>query len=441
VYCLPTLQSQSATCKGNVFLVFSNLRSLVQTANALLGNGGPTRYSLNLTNEGLGFALRWTATEELSAPGTAASQFSRGQAASLASRITALRFGATGFTAFGVPVAPEGGALSAANSGLGWAGGAARGGSAGADGEDIGIASRWGGFLNGSYGWGTRAPSVLEDAFAYDSRDATLGVDYRFTRRLVLGIMAGYTNQRIDFNSLESVVGGGIRSHGYSLQAYGLYEWEGPYVSASVGSERMNYSSTRLITYPSQNVLVAAVDATATGSTSGETWTGSLSAGWPLHYKAFSAEPYLTGTYRHLHVDGFRESSVNNSGPSAGQPAGFDVDYAAQRVAAVDAAIGTRLQLTWRPPFGVGVTYVKAEFHHLFDDTPGTVVSSYNAIAASGAAFQIPSDKPTENFFEFAVGTSLVFKHGIQAFLQYETSADIQYASTHLISGGIRGEF
>jgi uncharacterized protein with beta-barrel porin domain len=436
IYCNPlTTIAPGGTCNGGVFLVFSNLRSLVQTANALLANGQATRYSLNLTDQALGFALRWTAGENLSAPGSAATQFANGQIASLASRITALRFGAIGFSADAIP-AQTGGAPT-----LAWTSAQSLGGGASADNADIGIASRWGGFLNGSYGWGQRAPSVLEDAFWFDSKDATLGVDYRFTRRFVLGMSVGYTNQRIEFNSLESVAGGNIDSHGYGLQLYGLYEWEGPYISASLGTQRMQYSSSRLITYPSFNIAVPSVNATATGSTNSESVTATLNFGWPLIHKGFTFEPYLSNQYEKIHLDGFRESSVNNGGPNAGQPAGFDFDYAAQELDSLDSAIGARFQYAFLPPFGVIVPFVKAEFHHRFIAPTSAVVSAYNAIASDGTEFNIPSDEPNLNFYEFAGGASLVLKHGIQAFVQYQTSARIAYVSSHMISAGIRGEF
>src|SRR5262245_45838608 len=61
IYCNPQQSIASAQCPSNVFLVFRNLRSLVQNANALLGNGQATQYSLNLSYAGLGNALRWTA--------------------------------------------------------------------------------------------------------------------------------------------------------------------------------------------------------------------------------------------------------------------------------------------------------------------------------------------------------------------------------------------
>jgi uncharacterized protein with beta-barrel porin domain len=436
IYCNPQLVGPSGTCSSAVFLVFSNLRDLVQTANALLANGQPTRYSLNIDAQGLGDALRWTAAEELSAPGTAATQFTNSQFASISSRITALRFGATGFSVADMPVQPSGEPVVAAVEPHQLGGGAS------ADGADIGTVSRWGGFLNGSFGWGNRAPSVLEDAFAYDSRSATLGVDYRFNRRLVLGAAAGYTNQRIDFNSALSVVGGGIHSDGGSVQVFALYDWDsGAYASASLGAQRSSYDSTRLITYPSQNIAVPSVDALATGATHSDAFTGTFELGWSFARKALSFEPYVSGDYQHIRLAGFRESSVNIGGPDSGDPAGFDFDYAGQRITLLDSALGVRLQYSYSPRFGVAVGYVKAEYHHLFDNNPGTVISSYNAIAGSGAAFDIPSDKPDSDFFQFAVGSSFVFAHGIQAFLQYQTSAGITNVSTHLISAGFRGAF
>jgi outer membrane lipase/esterase len=434
VYCDPQQTAQQPATPRCPFVLFSNLRELVQTANSLLANGQPTRYSRFLNFEGLGDALRWTAAEELLAPGSAATQFTRSQVASVAGRITALRFGATGFSVAGIPTSPDAGSALAVLEPQ------ARGGGASADSSDSGDAARWGGFLNGSYDWGKRAPSDLEDAFAFDSGDASLGVDYRFSRRLVLGAAVGYTNQRIDFDSVLSVVGGGIRSHGYSFQVFGLYEWDGPYASVSVGAQRSNYDSTRFITYPSENIAVPAVDAVATGSTHSNAFTGTFEVGWSLTHKAFGFEPYLSGDYQHIRVAGFRESSVN-IGVDAGTPAGFDFDFHAQQVAVFDTALGSRFQYTFSPRFGVAVIFLKAEYHHLFDDSPGSVVSSYNDLGNSGAEFNIPSDKPDANFFQFAVGSSVVLGHRLQAYVQYQQSVGIVDVSNHLISGGFRGAF
>jgi uncharacterized protein YhjY with autotransporter beta-barrel domain len=434
LYCNPSQAAASPTCPAAAFLVFSNLRELIQTANALLANGGPTRYSLNLDDRGLGFALRWTAAEELGAPGTVARQSTSGQLSSVASRITALRFGASGFSLSGLSLQQEGRPAVAVNAPR------ALGGGASADSSDIGIASRWGGFVNGAFGWGYREPSVLEDAFAFDSKDFTLGVDYRLSRRLVLGITTGYTDQRIDFDPSASVVGGGIRSHGESAMVYALYEWEGPYISATAGWQHLTYSTTRLITYPSLNIAEPSVDATAYGSTSSNALLATASAGWNLTYKAASVEPYLNADYRRIRLAGYRETSVNNDAPP-GTPAGFDFDYSPQQINILDASVGFRLQYALQIPFGVVVPYARAAYHHNFAANAYSVSSSYNAISATGVGFDLPTDSPDNHFYEFAGGFSVVLKHGIQGFVQFQTANGMQLLTSRMISGGIRGEF
>jgi uncharacterized protein YhjY with autotransporter beta-barrel domain len=434
-YCNPGQAAPSATCPARVFGVFSNLRELVQSANELLKNGGPTFYSLHTNNQGLGFALRWTAGENLAAPGSVSTQFANGQLRSVAARIEALRLGASGFVLGGFNLQQDGRPAVALNTPL------ALGGGASADRSDSGIASRWGGFLNGAYGYGYRQPSVLEDAFAFDSKDATLGVDYRFSRRLVLGASASYTNQRVDFDSVRSVAGGGFRSHGYGVLLYGLYEWEGPYISFSTGWQRSNVDETRLITYPSFNLAVPSTDATAFGSTHTTSLIASFSAGWALTHRAFTAEPYLSVDYRHIDLAGFSESSVNNSGPGAGAPAGFDFLFASQQFRITDAAVGLRLQYAITPRFGVIAPYLRAEYHHNFGANTYTVAAAYNAIASGGIQFALPSDPADQHYSAFGGGFSVVLKHGVQGFAQFQTTSGMQFVTSRLISAGIRVEF
>jgi len=437
LYCNPTQTAPSKTCPKAQFLIFSNLRELVQTANELLNNGQSTFYSLHTNNQGLGFALRWTAGEDLLAPGSVSTQFANGQLSSVAGRMAALRLGASGFVLSGLSLQQDDRPAVALNTPQ------ALGGGASADGNssDLGIASRWGGFLNGAYGWGYRQPSVLEDAFAFDSKDATLGVDYRFTRHFVLGVSASYTNERVEFDTSRSVADGGFHSNGYGLLLYGQYEWEGPYITGSVGWQRASLDETRLIIYPSFNIAVPTTDVTAEGSTHTDSLLASLSTGWALTWRALTAEPYLSADYRHVDLAGFTESSFNNSGPDAGQDAGFQFTYAPQHFQIVDSAIGLRLQYALTFSFGVIVPYGRAEYHRDFNTNPYTVTSAYSAIASYGAKFNLPSDPADEHFSAFSGGFSAVFKHGVQAFIQYQTTSGMTYVTSRLISGGVRVEF
>jgi len=106
--CDPFLISDpgQGACTGEVFRVFTQTRELVHNANELTGEG-PTGFSLGLDRQRLGFALRWTAAEELAAQGSAATRFSGSQSNSLAARLSALRFGARGFRVVATEVGGE----------------------------------------------------------------------------------------------------------------------------------------------------------------------------------------------------------------------------------------------------------------------------------------------------------------------------------------------
>jgi outer membrane autotransporter protein len=421
-FCGAQQRTPSAACPADMFRVFDNVRELVQTANELLGSGA-TQFSLRTDAAGLGFALRWTAAEEMAAPGSASTEFANTQIASVMSRITALRFGATGFTVANAPYAIN------------------HGGSAGAD--EPSIASKWGGFLDGSFSWGSRDPTELEDAFDFDSKNYTLGVDYRFTRSFVFGGMVAYSKQRIDFDSSRSVVDGGVNSDGYSVTLYGLYEWAGPYLSASLGTQRLSNDMTRTINYPSFNPSVASVYAVASSSTNSNTLTANVDFGWPLARQAFTFEPSLRGEYRHVKIDAFRETSINRNplDPAFGQPAGFDFNFAGQAITSLDTSLGLKFQYAFSTRFGIVVPYLKAELHHNFDTDAFTVNANYNGEGANATAFDLPSDTRAGSFQLYTLGASMVLKHGWQGFVQYQRMAGISYLSNQVITGGIRGEF
>jgi outer membrane autotransporter protein len=435
----PVCGGQGETsCSVEQSRVFANVRELVQTANEMLGTGA-TEHSLGLDEEGLGFALRWTAAEEMAAQSSAGSEFANNQLTSLMSRMTALRYGARGFSVVNAPhgARDDGAILAHERTPLG--GGAA----ADVDSSSSSEFSRWGGFLDGSFGWGDRDPTDVEDAFDFDGMEVTAGVDYRFTPAFVLGAIAGHTEQEIDFDSRRSVVDGGIESDGFSLIVYGLHEWDGPYMSASLGWQRLSLDMTRRITYPSFNPDTESTDVTARGSTDSTTFSATFNSGWAFGWKAFGAEPYMRAEYRDMKLDDFAENSVYNSGSLAGQAAGFDFAFGDQHIKSFDTALGFRVQYALTPSFGVIVPYLKAELHWQLENDPHAVDATYENMGGvtPAAPFDIVGDESDDSFYVAAVGFSVVLKGGWQGFIQYQTVQSLDLLSNDVITGGVRSEF
>ena len=428
--CDPLSPVPQGACTGQVFQVFSRVRELVDNSNELTQSGGPREFSLGLDIENLGFALRWTAAEELAAQGASVTQFSASQIGSLGSRLAALRFGASGFRS----AANVGGAGDARTAGLG----RALGGGAAADEE--GIAKQWGGFIDGSFGYGNRSDTTFgsgfEDAFDFDGQEITVGVDYRLNDAFVVGLLVGHTDRAIDFDSSLSIVDARIDSDGYSTMAYALWEKGNFYVNGSVGGQWLSLDQRRRITYPSFNPLVAPIDETALGNSDSNAISATLGLGYDLRWKAFSFEPFVKAEYQDITIDGFTENSAN----------GFDFNYGEQKLTSLETGLGFKLQYVITPSFGVLVPYLRAEYRNESRNDSRSISAVYAGIAALAAStpgvnFNLPTDQPDHSYYVASGGMSVVLKHGLQGFIEYAQVFDLEPFSDRVITGGIRVEF
>lgn len=419
----------SGNCTGQVFLVFENVRELVHTSNELTRTG-PTDFSLRLDIENLGFALRWTAGEELAAQGSSATQFSNNQIGALANRMSALRFGARGFRA----AARGARTKSVLTAGMRQA----LGGGASADAENI--ASRWGGFIDGSFGYGDRDDTTygqgFEDAFDFDGQEVTAGVDYRFTDAFVLGVLGASTDKAIDFDSSLSIVDARLNSDGFGLIVYALWEKEDLHLNGSIGGQWLSHDLVRRITYPSFNPLVAPVDETARSDTDSTAITATFGLGYDVRWNAFTIEPFLRAEYQDIEIDGFTESGAH----------GFDFQYGDQVIKSFETGVGLKLQYVFTPSFGVVVPYLRGEYRYEFEDDSRNISAVYAGVVSLSSTtasddFDLPTDEPDDDYYSVAAGFSVVLKHGLQGFVQYAEVLDLDLFTDHVITGGVRVEF
>jgi uncharacterized protein YhjY with autotransporter beta-barrel domain len=411
----------TAACTGSTLTLFKRLRELENNANELLGNRGETQYSLRLDPKGISDALRWTAPEEYAAQGSMASKFVNSQASVLTNRLSALRFAAQGIPlADGVSMGPGGNGFSYAYNG------GALGGSAGADSP---LFSRWSIFANGGFGSGTKSPTTFEDAFFFDSTEVSAGADVRLTNRLVVGLLFGHSEKRIDFNSAKSVADGGIRGNGQSAIAYVQYETDSAFANLAVGWQHLSLATRRRITYPSNNPDIPSVDVTSFSNTGSTALIATLGAGYSFHYKGLTAEPYVNLQNARTRIAAFTEHSDD----------GFDVQTPSQTIQSLEGSVGVRAQYALNNPFGVIVPYVYGESRHQFRDSSRNIASGY-ASAGGGTDFNLPTDQPVKHYYVVGAGGSVVLKHGLQGFMQYSRVLDFTNYTDHTVSGGIRWE-
>jgi outer membrane lipase/esterase len=426
------------------FFVYLNARELVHNANELQGQG-PTIASLGLDQEGLGLALRWTAAEELAAQGSMATEFANGQLSSLAARINALRFGATGFGTAGLYDQLRRSSPMVAQAG---GGGEVDGG------EQY---SPWGGFLSYGFGYGSKAPTALEDAFDFDGSELTLGVDYRLRNNIVLGGIFGRTEQVIDFDeaaSAISVVDGNIDADGDSFIFFGMSQGERLTVSGSIGVQSLDYFIQRNIQYPSFNPNTDSVHSLAYSEPTADVVTTTFSLGYAFNWTKFGLEPFVNIEHRNFSIDAFSEQrSINRLGN--GDSRRFDLAVSEQEIESLRTSVGLRFQYVVTPRFGVIVPYWTIAAHRELEDESRTITTGYAALEdiLGTNTFALSTDPPDESFFTASAGFSMVLRGGRQrqaggpiagglmGYFQFSTVEGREHFDDRVITGGLRYEF
>ncbi|MGH8176812.1 MAG: autotransporter outer membrane beta-barrel domain-containing protein [Steroidobacter sp.] len=418
-------------CSAGDQIVFANTRELVETANELQGTGS-TQFSLGLDSEGLGFALRWTAAEEFAGQGDATTKFASSQLSALATRLAVLRWGVSGLRRASNDAAGDSDILLADAHGL--KGGGASG--------DLAESYRWGSFIDGSFGYGSKDPTDLEDAFDFDSQEVTVGVDYRFSPRLVAGVIVGYSDKEIDFDSAQSIVDGGIVSDGVSGILFGMLEGDRAYLTASIGYQQLTHDTTRRITYPSFNPTVESVDSTATSSADSSALLATASTGYPFRLGAFAIEPTIDLSYSDITVDAFTETSRAADGES--DP--FDLRVGDQSIESLVVAPALKLQYVLRPRFGTLIPYVIGRYHAELSNDARAISAQYadalqQLADAPGSDFALSTDEPDDEYYTIAGGMTVVLGNGLNGYLQYMKVLEFENYDDSVITGGFRYEF
>jgi outer membrane autotransporter protein len=426
------------SCTTQQAQIFDEVRALVATADQL-NTGTPNPFSLGLTAAGLAGALRWTAAEEVSAKSRVATEFANGQRTNVTNRITALRYGATGFSV------AQGGVVRVAES-LGVA--------SDAEVAPVGAGdslAKWGGFLNCSYGWGTHDPTTFEDAFDYDNLECTLGADYRLSSDWVAGLVIGNTHSRLSFDPSKSVVDGEIDAKGFSGGVFGLYTWKDAYLSGFFDYESLDYDIDRFVMYPS-------VDTLTKGDTSSDAFTFTANAGYtyrfgPAASKPFVLEPSARVEYQRVTIDGYTERDLDPTET-------FGLRIAEQDFDSLEIALGVRGSVAISTPIGVVFPYVRGEWRfELIDDVRDTR-SQYGAVGSvvdpatgSLAPFALEGENVDRGYGTVIVGLQTVVLGGTQRqlggpiagrlslFAEYHRVFELSNIENDMVTGGIRYSF
>jgi len=303
-------------------------------------------------------------------------------------------------------------------------------------------------FANGIFSFGDRDPTSNEDGFDFHTYGVIAGVDYRFSPNWVGGMAFTYLSSNSNLDNPSSLVGpfstsanagsADTRSYGFSL--YGTYYvLEQLYVDGIVSFGWNNYSLDRVIGYNlgvnPNGKSTAPVNQIAHADPDGHQFSFSVGAGYEFRQGAWTFGPLARLQYLKLNIDGYRET-INNPNPGFGWALAVD----SQDVESLTTALGGRASYAISTGVGVLLPQVRIEWEHEFKNDSRLLTAQFvNDPLLQPIPFT--TDSPDRNYANLGVSLSATFRHGIAAFIDYQTVLGLANVSWNVFTLGVRGEF
>lgn len=339
------------------------------------------------------------------------------QTTNIGLRLSALRRGARGISLGGPSIQGEGqpvpltvlaGLLSAVDAG----------GGAGA--EQPSVFRRLGIFLNGQGSFGDQTATTKEPGFKFHTTGATLGGDYRFTDRFVLGTAFGYVSTEADFDASA----GDFSARGFSASVFGSYYVGEKFYLDTIATYGWNDFDTR------RSIAPAAVETVAKGDTDGTQFALSVSGGYNFAIGGLAFGPTVRVNYIRVDIDGFREKDGGI----------FDLNVGRQEVRSVTTGVGGQISYAISMPWGVLVPSIRGEWEHEFKGNSRLLTGTLVADPLQ-TTFAVETNDPDRDYATAGASVTATFTSGMATFVSYEAVVGRENFTHHALNAGIRLEF
>jgi len=352
-------------------------------------------------------AFRQIAPEETIALMRVTAESTRTQTSAVSQRIGQLQAGNNGFTLNGI---------ASRNSSADVGGGGA--------GDAEPIWSAMGFFASIQHEAAERDVTSMESGYKSGGNTLTLGADYRFNEKWVMGGAVGFSQNDLDYSkqsgSLDTEVTSFIIFNSYSM-AHSSFETQLGYTSTS-------FDSVRNVEYAEGDAMVSDI---MRGSTGGTQLLLNSQYQWEWNKNALSIFPFVRFDYLQNKVDGYGE---NGGG-------GLPMIIGKQSTEQITLGAGVQSTYVFNKNWGVLIPSLKVTFLSEVSSGFDPVTSRFAYDPDPDNVFTLKNDGEDKSFAQIGVGSSFIFKAGVSGFLQYQQMVGYNNLSAYQIQGGIRYEF
>ena len=280
-----------------------------------------------------------------------------------------------------------------------------------------GLDDRWGFFVTGNATSADQRSTAEQMGFDFKSAGVTAGTDYRFSKNVIAGLMAGYNGSDADLDDAGSTVEMECRV----LGAYGTYYKQGFYLDGHLNYGWNSYDNTRRIVFPG-------VDRTAVSSPKGKQVTAYCGTGYDYTLEKWTMGPTLSLQYVNLTVDDYTESGADSLN--------FHVNT--QTAESLQGSIGAAVSYTWDTKGATFIPSAWVSYKREFSND-GDVITAQ--LAQASTAFSNKTVTPEKDFAVIGASLSAIISQRTTAYVNYRFQMGGSDYRENTINIGLRVQF
>ncbi|EDY18046.1 outer membrane autotransporter barrel domain protein [Chthoniobacter flavus Ellin428] len=375
------------------------------------------------------------APEELTSMFTIGISLANVQSGNIQRRTDDIRSGAGGFNAAGLAINGAGPSYSGSFSGVA--------GPNGNDGKEnkavqqpvAPAEDRWGAFLSGTGEWVSVGNTDNARGYTIDSGGFTLGLDYKVTPNLAIGVAAGYTGTSSDLTD-----GGRVYVNGGKVGIYATYYEYQRVKAAPVDSSKeglpQSYAEARGFYadaavfggYNSYHTHRAALQDDATGDTDGGELNVLFGGGYDFKKGNFTFGPTASFNYTYLGTNTFTEH---------GSLAPLDIHGG--KGESLRTAFGIKASYDWKVG-GVSIKpEIRAAWQHEFGDAAYSLDSSF--ANGAGDSFRVSGPQLGRDSALLGAGFAIQLNERWSTYFYYDGELGRRNYQSSSVTGGLRMTF
>ena len=299
-----------------------------------------------------------------------------------------------------------------------------RGGAASSD-----IGGKLGFWMNGSYSFGDNDSTFNQLGYDYDSWSTVLGVDYKLTNQMIVGLAFDYSNIDANFDGHR----GGSDTDSYSGSIYSSYFiTDNFHLDAVASYGGSDYEINRKLFYViTTGPLPGTVDTVAEGETDGDQLSFNFNAGYNFSYEGLSIAPYASVNYLTMQIDSFKEDK--NTGD------GWAMGFNEQNIRSLTTTVGSQASYAISVPFGVVIPQIHGAWHHEYKNDGRTAKATLLGDALA-QTIDIDIAGPDRDFYTVGADVAAVLTHGVTTFASYNALVGYNNVDSHTFTLGFRLE-